>query len=32
MVALLALTIWPALSTDFLLTVIEYGKKPGLMS
>lgn len=32
MVALLALTIWPALSPDFLLTVIEYGKKPGLMS
>ena len=31
-VALLALTIWPALSPDFLLTVIEYGKKPGLMS
>jgi hypothetical protein len=32
MVAFLALTIWPALSPDFLLTVIEYGKTPGLMS
>jgi hypothetical protein len=32
MVALLALTIWPALSPDFLLTVKEYGKKLGLMS
>lgn len=31
-VALLALTIWPALSPDFLLTVIEYGKTTGLMS
>ena len=32
MVAFLALSIWPALSPDFLLTVIEYGKTPGLMS
>ena len=32
MVALLALTIQTVLSPDFLLTVIEYGKKPGLMS
>jgi hypothetical protein len=31
-VALLALTIRPALSPDFLLIVIEYGKKPDLMS
>jgi hypothetical protein len=31
-VAFLALTIWKALSPDFLLTVIGYGKKPGLMS
>ena len=31
-VALLALTIQTALSPDFLLTVIDYGKKPGLMS
>ena len=28
----LALTIQTALSPDLLLTVIEYGKKPGLMS
>ena len=28
MVALLALTIWPELSPDFLLTVMEYVKKP----
>ena len=32
MVALLALIIWPALSPEFLLKVIEYGKKLGLMS
>ena len=32
MVAFLALTIQTALSPDFLLMVIEYGKKPGLMS
>ncbi|MDA8729356.1 hypothetical protein N9N21_00700 [Alphaproteobacteria bacterium] len=32
MIAFLALTIQTALSPDFLLTVIEYGKKPGLMS
>ena len=32
MVAFLALSICPALSPDFLLTVIEYGKTPGLMS
>ncbi|MDC1407455.1 hypothetical protein N8524_03920 [Candidatus Puniceispirillum sp.] len=31
-VAFLALTIQTALSPDFLLTVIEYGTKPGLMS
>ena len=31
-VAFLALTIQTALSPDFLLTVIEYGKTPGLMS
>ena len=32
MVAFLALTIQTAPSPDFLLTVIEYGKKPGLLS
>ena len=31
-VAFLALTIQTVLSPDFLLTVIEYGKTPGLMS
>ena len=32
MVTFLALTIQTALLPDFLLTVIKYGKKPGLMS